>query len=154
MSIRKATRYIVFHTAAFDTSKGPFNVKICDDWHKQRGWSGCGYNFIITAGTFGDLDGEVQMSSRGEAGIGAHCRGINSVSIGICIAGNGDVERWTEAQKRSFILLTESLRAKYNVPVENIIGHREIGKVSANYATQKTCPGSLINCDEVRGYFN
>ena len=148
--MRKQTSYIVFHTAAFNTSKGAFNVNVCDEWHKARGWKGCGYNYIITAGTHGDVDGQIQVSMRGEEGIGAHCRGINSVSIGICVAGNGNEEVWTDNQAASFYLLTNNLMKKYGVLAKNVIGHREIGTIFPKYATTKTCPGTMIDCDTVR----
>ena len=152
MILRERTNYIVLHTAAFGKDKGPFSAEICTSWHVKRHFATIGYHYIICNGR-GGADGEIQIG-RPEDRAGAHVRGINSNSLGICIAGNADYEKWTEAQKQSLFSLVKDLQRKYDVPTQNVIGHREIGKVKPKYSTNKTCPGRLINMDQVRGWLD
>jgi N-acetylmuramoyl-L-alanine amidase len=67
------------------------DVKIIDQWHKARGWRGCGYHYVITNGVLthgkpynNDHDGLIQPG-RPLRDIGAHCKGHNHDSIGICL---------------------------------------------------------------------
>lgn len=49
-------------------------------WHKSRGWYDIGYHYVI------EIDGTIR-AGRKEDVIGAHCRGQNDKSIGICYVG-------------------------------------------------------------------
>ncbi len=69
------------------------DLDLIDKWHKERGWSKCGYHCVITNGIIqpgksynSDLDGLVQ-EGRPLDQIGAHCKGYNKDSIGICLIG-------------------------------------------------------------------
>lgn len=53
-------------------------------WHKERGFRTIGYHYLIT------LDGSVELG-RPLTQIGAHCKGQNAHSIGICYVGGRDV---------------------------------------------------------------
>ena len=78
MALRKIDKIIV-HCA--DTPDGKdFTIKDIDRWHKERGWQCCGYHHVIR------LDGTIE-NGRPLAQIGAHCKGYNENSIGICLIG-------------------------------------------------------------------
>ena len=69
-------------------------AEIIDQWHKQRGWDGIGYHYVIQNGyeTAGadynsKSDGIIKVGRPIEK-IGAHCHGHNQDSIGICLIGN------------------------------------------------------------------
>lgn len=74
----KEVQYIVVHHAAA-TIASPEDVHA---WHLKRGWSGFGYNEMIRK------NGDVYIG-RG-LNVGAHCKGRNSVSIGILCEGDYD----------------------------------------------------------------
>ena len=64
-----------------------------DRWHKERGWDGCGYHFVITNGVTKahddykpEADGLIQ-NGRDVEKPGAHVRGHNKYSVGICLIG-------------------------------------------------------------------
>jgi N-acetylmuramoyl-L-alanine amidase len=99
------------------------DVHDIDRWHKARGWSGCGYHYVIC------LDGTIQVG-RDEAKIGANCKGHNSKSIGICYIGGKDVDTRTDAQKVSLVYLLGTLKRKYKGAV--VYGHRDF--------STKPCP--------------
>jgi hypothetical protein len=74
-----AVQYLVLHHAEANGTWQDINV-----WHKNNGWSAGGYNEYITK------DGTVYIM-RGDT-IGAHCKGFNSISYGICCEGNYKIE--------------------------------------------------------------
>ena len=80
--MRKITE-IIIHCSA--TTEGmDFTVEDIDRWHRQRGFSGVGYHFVIY------LNGSIH-AGRPKNKIGAHCKGHNTISIGICYIGGRKV---------------------------------------------------------------
>lgn len=146
--------YIFFHTAAFD---GPnVDAKEIDRWHRARGWSGIGYNYVIIDDRHDTLaDGDVERG-RDEDKVSAHVLGVNEISLGVCCVGHGDRRDFTSKQKKSLAKLVAKLCRKYRVPVKNVLGHREVnkliadGKVSKEFRTSKSCPGTEVDTDEIR----
>jgi len=107
---------------------------VIDSWHRQRGWKGCGYHFIIgngetspqASGYLTCMDGHIE-AGRPISQPGAHCRGHNKRSIGICLIGK---DSFTEAQFKSLIMLVSELRSEFgDIPV----------RPHSRYAN-KTCP--------------
>lgn len=113
---------IIIHCSA--TPNGRYhNAADIHQWHTEfpRNWSGIGYHYVITP------KGELE-NGRPEYWSGAHARGHNKNSIGICLIGTDEYnqDQWSVLKK----LLTK-LSAKYINA--KIIGHNEISR--------KTCPG-------------
>ena len=129
---------IVIHSA--DTPKGVyFDVDDIRKWHtdpkpKGRGWSDVGYHCIIL------LDGKIQKG-REDKTPGAHVKGHNNTSIGICYIGgaNGEDTR-TTAQKASLVHLISTLRRLYTDSM--VLGHRDFKGVT------KECPS--FDCAEYK----
>lgn len=71
-------------------SRENINAAEIDRWHKDRGWSGIGYHYFIKT------DGTLEQG-RSLNKIGAHVKGHNKRSIGICLNGLHDGD-FTEAQ--------------------------------------------------------
>lgn len=146
--------YIVWHTAAhynprtqdvFDTSKDDLY-----QWHViENGWTDIGYHFLVR------FSGEV-VECRPLSKIGAHCRGINNKSVGICFSGSGDNMPLTKQQLESGLSLTRRLQNKKAVPASCVIGHNEIntlieeGKISNRFRTSKACPGAYVDMSKIR----
>ena len=116
-------------------------------WHIERGFRTIGYHFVILNGQpvknfyLNRLDGSIEcgryldgdtLLSENEAG--AHALGYNSNSIGICLIGE---KNFSYQQLLSATLLIKELRIKFEIPIENILGHYETenGKKQG-----KTCP--------------
>ena len=99
------------------------------DWHLARGWTDIGYHFYI------DVEGNIQKG-RDISKIGAHTKGQNRNSIGICYCGGVEVDgktpkdTRTEEQKNSLLAVLRTLKAMY--PKAIIHSHRD-------YAN-KACP--------------
>lgn len=128
-------KYIILHTVA---KKGVTTLAEIDTWHRQRGWKGIGYHYYIRK------DGTLEFG-REETEVGAHCTdmGMNSQSIGICLEGHGNYEHWTIDQLLTLRVACIHLMDKYDIPVTNILGHRETG-------ANKDCPGKLIDMATIR----
>ena len=73
---------------------------------------------------------------------GAHVKGYNTKSIGICLAGNFDVTLPTTEQTESLAELIKQLKKKHNIKIENISPHRD--------KAAKTCYGSRLSDDWAR----
>ena len=125
--MRKITELIV-HCSATPEGKS-FSVADIDRWHRQRGWNGIGYHFVIY------LDGSIHTGRR-LSQIGAHCKGHNANSIGICYIGGcnsygkSPKDTRTAAQKTALSTLLKELKKQF--PNASIHGHRDFA--------QKACP--------------
>jgi len=125
---------IILHCSA--TREGTdIGVNTIRQWHMSapRNWSDVGYHYVIK------LDGTVQVG-RPEERIGAHVKGENTNSIGICYIGGVETDgrtpkdTMTIAQELAMFDLIHALRMRYGmIPVH---GHNE-------YAA-KACPSFVV----------
>ena len=70
---------IIIHCSATREGKD-FRAADIDRWHRQQGFKSIGYHFVVR------LNGEVERG-RPIAEVGAHCKGHNATSIGVCYIG-------------------------------------------------------------------
>ena len=125
---------IIIHCSA--TKEGAnFHASDIDKWHKQKGWKGIGYHYVI------DLEGTIEKG-RPITEIGAHCTGHNKNSIGICYIGglakDGKTAKdtRTKEQKDAMLKLLIELIIKY--PKATIHGHNEFAaKACPSFNVQK-----------------
>ena len=113
---------IIVHCSA--TPEGQ-NVTPADirRWHTVgNGWSDIGYHFVVR------LDGTVEPG-RPLAQTGAHCRGHNARSVGICyvggLAADGRTPKDTRTPAQRAALLTLLKELKQQFPGAAIHGHRD-----------------------------
>ena len=128
-------KYIVIHHSA--TKRG--NSSIFDKYHRQRGMqNGMAYHFVICNGSSRRRDGQLEIGNRWKKQLsGGHCRQnkVNNQAIGVCLVGDFTKTRPTRKQLRTLAKLINELRKKYDIPLDNVIGH---GKIKG----EKTkCPG-------------
>ena len=124
--------YIVIHYTATPL-ESDFSAADIDAMHKRRGWAGIGYHKYIRKN--GLIEKGRPLTVRG-----AHVKGHNHHSIGICYEGgvhaadpNTGLDTRTDAQKEAMIRVIRELLARY--PDAQVIGHRDM----PGAATQ--CPG-------------
>ena len=126
---RKSTEFIVIHAA--DTySSMDIGLAEIDEWHRERGWKGCGYHYVIRR------DGTVE-TGRDRDARGAHVKGFNHNSIGICMVGgrandNGPEDNFTNEQLDALAALLYQLINMYQDA--KVVGHRNFPGVT------KACP--------------
>ena len=90
---------IIIHCSA--TAEGrDFGVADIRRWHKAQGWTDVGYHYVVR------LDGTVQ-EGRALSEPGAHCKGHNAHSIGICyvggLAADGRTPKDTRTDRKSVV---------------------------------------------------
>ena len=118
---------IILHCSAVKPNQTS-SAKQIDRWHKQRGWKGIGYHYVIRR------DGTIELG-RAESEVGAHCTGHNKYSVGICYEGGLDAngkaaDTRTKEQKDAMLALIKELRTRY--PKAIVTGH--------NTFANKACP--------------
>jgi N-acetylmuramoyl-L-alanine amidase len=114
-------KYIVIHHSASDSG----NEAVFDREHKERGWRGVGYDFVIDNGQ-GGPDGRVEVTFRWEQQqVGAHAGNdeYNQFGIGICLVGNFDNDLPTARQMDALVGLVNYLQERCQIPTANILGH-------------------------------
>ena len=127
MRYRISTDQIILHCSATPEGR-QITVDQVKEWHLHRGWHDIGYHYVI------DLDGVVH-EGRDIHKQGAHCRGQNYNSIGICYIGGLSREMepkdtMTQEQMSGLYQITHQLRAIFGgLP---IFGHNEF--------SEKACP--------------
>jgi len=118
---------VVIHCSDSPQGRGD-NAKTIHLWHKERGFDGIGYHYVILE------DGTVQ-NGRPEYWEGAHVKGHNKDTIGICLIGKN---KFTFAQLQA---CRNMIREKFQE--SQIKGHYE-------FDSRKTCPN--INMDKFRAF--
>lgn len=124
---------IIVHCSATQEGKDLDAAEI-NKWHLKRGWDGIGYHYVVL------LDGVIEYG-RSIYKQGAHVKGENEGSIGICYIGGVESKRgsngeWiakdtrTPEQKESLLLLLKTLKKMH--PEATIHGHNEFAA--------KSCP--------------
>jgi len=138
--MRNITMCVIHCTA---TEEG-INYVVADirRWHKHRGFRDIGYHFLI------HLDGTIERG-RPLSQPGAHAKGYNGNSIGVCYVGGLDAESnpkdtRTTAQIYALRAIVSVLRAMY--PEIKVVGHRDLsvdlngdGAITKN-EWMKACP--------------
>ena len=91
--MRQINKIIVHCSATREGQDIP--VETIKKWHIEgRGWSDIGYHFYI------DINGKIQKG-RDIAKIGAHCKGQNRNSIGLCYCGGVEADGKTPKDTRT-----------------------------------------------------
>jgi len=135
-SLRLRTDYIVWHCSATKPSQD-IGVTEIDLWHKRRGWDGVGYHLIIRR------DGRLEPGRH--LGVpGAHVKGFNQRSVGICMVGGispqgGSENNFTSEQWNTASIVQHFLETLY--PDAETVGHKDLND-------GKDCP-----CFDARSVF-
>ena len=117
---------IVVHCSDSPQGRGD-NAETIDRWHRERGWSEIGYNYVI-------LEDGIVEEGRSLDKFGAHAKGYNDY-IGICLIG---IDSFTEEQFISLAQLIIGLLEQFQLDTDTIKGHYEV-------STYKTCPNFDVN---------
>jgi N-acetyl-anhydromuramyl-L-alanine amidase AmpD len=133
----RAWKYVVLHHSA--TPKGSY-AQIDREHRQVRGYTGCGYHFVIGNGT-DSPDGRVEVARRwSDQKAGAHCRDgkhpdVNEYGIGICLIGDCDKTPPTPKQVEAARALVAYLEARYAIAPDRVGTHALLA------GTPTACPG-------------
>lgn len=97
------------------------SAAVIEEWHKQRGFSSIGYHYVITKKGI-EFGRPVDIK-------GAHCKGHNEKSIGICVTGR---DWFTTKQSDNLKLLVGILKHAFPT-INKVTPHNRYDKT-------KTCP--------------
>jgi N-acetylmuramoyl-L-alanine amidase len=135
-------KYIFIHHSLTKDSK-TVSWDAIRRYHKGLGWRDIGYHYGIE---LINKNFEILLG-RMEGTTGAHTRGYNRNSIGICLVGNYDIadvpdSKWKLTQK-----LVKNICLRYDINADNVLAHREV-------ASYKSCPGNRFDIDKFRFELN
>lgn len=119
--ILKDIEFLVIHCSDTDDKQNLSAINL-HKMHLNFGWDGIGYHKVITR------SGKIE-NGRPEYWVGAHVKGINQTSLGVCLIGRN---KFTKKQFLSLERILKKWKALY--PSAKIVGHRDTGN------TAKTCP--------------
>lgn len=128
-TLSNVPKLIVLHHA--EASK--CTIEDINRWHQERGWIGVGYHYFIRK------DGSI-YKGRPDNAEGAHCKGYNAKSIGICYEGSYMKETMPEIQKQAGIELNKYIIEAFKIT--EIKPHRSLNNTS--------CPGTNFPFDEIK----
>ena len=126
----KIIKLVVHHSAS---SRVKTTKKDIEEWHKKRGFNGIGYHKVIE-GSGNVVDG------RSESTQGAHAKGANQGSLGVCVVGNFEKETPTEKQVASLANVLTKWCQDYGLDEKKIFGHYNV----PNGTTKTACPGEQL----------
>ena len=127
---------IIIHCSDSPQGRGD-NAAAIDRWHKERGFGTVGtdgkvyhigYHYVILE------DGTIE-TGRPLVTSGAHCKGHNGNSIGICMLG---IDSFTEEQYKALAGLVSNLMVEYKISPKQVRGH-------SAYSDYKTCPNFSVS---------
>jgi N-acetylmuramoyl-L-alanine amidase len=132
----KPTRVIVHCSATADSGDRIGALEI-DKWHREeRGWSQIGYHRVIRR------TGVIELGRKDNVE-GAHTKGHNEDSIGVCYIGT---KYPTVEQIRSLLFLYQEFFRKFQIPWQRWMGHGEIVNQDQDPRNNKDCPGIPMGC--------
>ena len=121
MLTKDKIKFLIVHCS--DTpDKHDVDASFIHNMHLKFGWDGIGYHKVILR------SGKIE-DGRPEYWIGAHVKGKNEISLGVCLIGK---DKFTKNQFISLKRILKTWKKKY--PSAKILGHKDTGN------TNKTCP--------------
>ena len=124
---------IIIHCSDTPPSMTEVDVAMIDEWHKAKGWDEIGYHYVIRRTGLVEEGRDLEI-------IGAHCKGHNTGSIGIClVGGRHGLFDFNNRQMHALERLVRDLKDSIEGGV-SVHGH--------NTFSTKECP-----CFDVEEYF-
>ncbi len=122
--MRLIRRIVVHHSA----SPRETTIEQIRDWHRAKGWNEIGYHLLVTGDAAVRAGRDLQVQ-------GAHAKGHNRDSIGVCVIGDNTrpEHAWTADQILTLRLVLRGLLEKY--PEAEMLGHRDLPDAAT------LCPG-------------
>lgn len=139
-------KYIVIHCADTYASMD-IGAKEIDSWHKQNGWDGIGYHFVIRRSGIVEPGRPLDqaLTPGWQVRQGVHVSGYNSQSVGVCLVGGKGSDKRPEAnftgpQWAALSTVLDFLKLCF--PKAEVVGHRDLD------------PGKACPCFNVKKWYN
>tara|TARA_B100000676_G_C17483595_1_gene534649 strand:+ start:176 stop:604 length:429 start_codon:yes stop_codon:yes gene_type:complete len=112
---KRTIRRIIIHHSASPVST---TVEDIDRWHKERGWRGIGYHFVCLED--GTIAPGRHINKRG-----AHTKGENYDSIGLCVTGNFQDYHCPKPRFDKLMAFVGELIEKYDLSWDHVFYHKQ-----------------------------
>lgn len=123
-------KLVVHHSASNRKTTTKRNI---NQWHKDQGYTQIGYHKVIEGA------GEIK-DGRPESILGAHAKGANLNSLGLCVVGNFEEESPTSEQISSIVKVLSKWCKDHDLDETNIYGHHNV----PGGTTATKCPGKHL----------
>ncbi len=104
--------------------------------HQKLGRDGLGYHFVIDNGPSSD-DGKIEVGFRWSSQAAGEFFDTQTAdwpdSIGICLIGDGDAGRFTEAQLSQLVWLVQQLQQHYGIPKNHVYAQIGVSTASSRF---------------------
>ena len=121
--MERPIKRVILHCSATPDEESDIGAEDIELWHKARRFSGIGYHFVIKR------DGTLEHGRPLEK-IGAHTKGHNLDSIGVCYVGT---RKPTDEQIETLLDLAAEFNLAYGLCADDWFGHYQFAN--------KECPG-------------
>lgn len=137
-SLLSIDEIIIHHSGSKNSTPGSIRL-----YHKSLGWADCGYHYIVYMDGHGDCSISKNVyCMRPPYYVGAHCKGHNLNTLGICVCGDFSTAMFSTKLAHLLQALCKGLKLR----------HPSIKKVSFhNDYANTACPGTLVL---LRDYLN
>jgi len=141
--------HIILHHSLTKDS-GTVSWQAIRQYHMETlGWDDIGYHYGIEFINKNNHRAKVLQTNHYEiltgrmlTEVGAHCKGMNQRSIGICFVGNFDLYKPDHLMWMLGLRLVNSLMEVFYIPKNHVYGHRKFAS--------KSCPGWSFNMNEFK----
>lgn len=135
MSAKRPPLFVVLHHSV---SPEDTTVEEIRRWHVARGFRDIGYHYVVRR----SADGWRVEPGRPEDDVGAHCKGWNESTIGVCVCGDYTRGPLSDGAMVALVGLLRPLLHRYGMTERQVMGHRHmLGQATL-------CPG--FDVDTVR----
>lgn len=126
----KVQKLVIHHSASDSATTKKSDI---EKWHKQRGFTQIGYHKVIEGN--GDI-----VDGRPDTTQGAHAKGANHSSLGVCVIGNFEKDTPSSKQINSLVSVLTTWCKTHKLKAANIYGHFDVPGGS----TKTSCPGKNL----------
>lgn len=126
----KIQKLVVHHSASNSATTKKTDI---EKWHKQRGFSQIGYHKVIEG------NGNI-VNGRSETIQGAHTKGANHASLGVCVVGNFETSSPSATQINALVTVLTGWCKAHKLNATSIYGHFNVPGGS----TKTNCPGKNL----------
>lgn len=139
----KPTKVFIHHSLTKDS--GSVSAGAIRRYHTEvLGWKNVGYHALIELVISGGrLYYEILMGRMWDEP-GAHVRGHNSDSLGLCFIGNYDQTKPEDEMLITGAKLIRLWMRLFDIKINEIYGHRDF--------STKSCPGDMFNMNKLKSY--
>ena len=139
---------LLFSVSGIGAEKVALPLEDFDNWYYKKSEQYQGWKYIVlhhSATNAGSVNAFHKFHTKQGYGVIAY-----HFVIGICLVGNLEKQKPTQAQLVALKMLIRRLRNEYKITANNVVGHRHVSYDDEPQHTEKTaCPGKKLRVNSV-----